>query len=51
MYVIRIIFNRAYLRKIESTLLYLYGFERAGDKSDKERSEEENREVKNLAVL
>jgi hypothetical protein len=45
-------FNKAYLRKIEPALLYLYGFERANDKNNKESNKEEDRkEVKNLIIL
>jgi hypothetical protein len=43
--------NRAYLKKIKPALLCLYGFERAGDKSDKESGKEEDKEeVKNLVI-
>jgi hypothetical protein len=46
------VFNRAYLRKIEFILLYLYGFERTNDKNNKESNKKKNRkEIKNLTVL
>jgi hypothetical protein len=42
MYVIKIIFNKLYLKKIEPTLLYLYGFERADNKNNRENNREED---------
>jgi hypothetical protein len=51
MCVVRVAPDRACLRKIEPALLCLYGFERAGDESDRESSKEEDREeVENLVI-
>jgi hypothetical protein len=46
-----VVFNKAYLRKIELILLYLYGFKRINNKSNKESNREEDKEIKNLTVL
>jgi hypothetical protein len=46
------VFNKAYLKKIELTLLYLYNFKRANNRNKRESSKKKDREkIKNLAVL
>jgi hypothetical protein len=50
--VIRVAFDKVYLKKIKPALLCLYGFERANDKNNKESNKEEDKEeIKNLVIL